>query len=354
MSELPPHNNPSVTVPGDSPAESCPTRTGDHRKWRGLHWLAALVGLFTIGCALLRFTLADSVHPLGILFYASPLSVLTAGSLFCLVVATRFRQWRRGVLWLILTGFFFTIWIQRDFRWSPQPPQQTSDSSPSISVLLWNIARKTDLTDTAAALRARDADVIALIEIAGDPKEWRQSLRDLLPDYDISVLGGGMALLVRGTAETAIPHSLGGGSEAREITATVKGIEFTFLVVDINANLQISREEALRNLATIADNLSNKRIIILGDFNTPPDSVWLNPLRQNHLQIFETCGRGYRATWPIPLPLIQLDQIWTNHLTNPIACEHYGLFLSDHSQVVAIIQPAQSVADPTDNLASPP
>lgn len=347
LSDLPSHNNPPETIASGSSIE--PSANVKKVNWiaRGVHWLAGAAGFFTLSGAILRVTLADSVHPLGILFYATPLPVLVAGSLFCLVAAALFRQWNRAVFWLIMATCFLPWWVASDFRFPPRGVHQTATPDPQVSVLLWNVARRSDLTDTIREIRERDADLVALIEMEGEPEQWRQTLGDELPGYDISVLGGGMFLLVRGTAGTSIPHSLGGGSEAREIAVTVNGMGFNLILVDINANLRIARDGALTHLARLADERSDKPLLVLGDFNTPPDSVWLTPLRQNHQLAFEASGRGYRATWPTPLPLMQLDQIWTNNLTNPIGCQHYPSIASDHLQVMAIIGPAQSDADPT-------
>lgn len=73
----------------------------------------------------------------------------------------------------------------------------------------------------------------------------------------------------------------------------------------------------------------------MGDFNTPPDSVHFKPIRQGFRNAFEIRGNGYSATWPIPLPLLTIDQIWTSHGIRVSRCECAWSWYSDHRPLLA-------------------
>ena len=95
-----------------------------------------------------------------------------------------------------------------------------------------------------------------------------------------------------------------------------------------------------QQLDDIAAHLSGPdeaRTILVGDFNTPLDSAYIAPLRKEMTNAFEASGSGCAATWPMPLPVLSLDQVWTTPSLRPVRCEHFGSWRSDHRAVVAEI-----------------
>jgi endonuclease/exonuclease/phosphatase family metal-dependent hydrolase len=76
-------------------------------------------------------------------------------------------------------------------------------------------------------------------------------------------------------------------------------------------------------------------VVLMGDFNTPSDSVHFDSLRQGFQNAFETGGNGNAATWPVPLPVLAIDHIWTNRLVRVHSARHAGSVQSDHKAVFA-------------------
>jgi endonuclease/exonuclease/phosphatase (EEP) superfamily protein YafD len=76
-------------------------------------------------------------------------------------------------------------------------------------------------------------------------------------------------------------------------------------------------------------------LIVLGDFNTPADSAFFRPLRAFATNAFEVAGSGCAATWPMPLPVLSLDQMWTTGRLRAVRCEHMLSWRSDHRAVRA-------------------
>jgi len=292
---------------------------------------------------MVRVTIKDRDFLSGLLFYATPLPVLLLGTVFCLGEACLHARRKFRLFWLMLMIGIGIQWLWTDWKFSLNSVADASkSSSPSsgeeVSVLFWNVARRQDLSAAARYLRQKQPDLVGLVEVQGDVKTWRAFWREQLPEYDVSILGGNMYLLTRGTSGQAIPYDLGGGSIARRMTVNVRNQSYEVLLVDVHANPLQPRRKALATLTQLADSLTEQRLLILGDFNTPEDSVHLRGLRIHHQLAFEAAGRGYAPTWPIPLPLMQLDQIWTNQNVIPVQCRHSWTWASDHEPVEAIIR----------------
>lgn len=318
-------------------------------------------GLFLTMLAILagtavRFTLRDQTLLSSLIFYGTPLPVLVLGVSCLLWSACTLRRWRVGFRWLILLLLLGAIWIRSDWKFSARPvagipPEMVAaaaletDDSEDVSLLFWNVARRRNLEAAADFIRRKDPDLVGLVEVQGEPETWRAFWRKELPEHDVSVLGSNMFLLTKGTSGEATPHDLGGGSQVRQLEVRFHNRLYEILLVDIQANPFQPREQALRKLTELADRLSDRRLVIMGDFNLPTDSIHLHALRKRHLLAFEAAGRGYAPTWPIPLPLMQLDQIWTNFQVIPVECRHSWTWASDHEPVEAIIRPRRSVPD---------
>ncbi|HVJ67010.1 MAG TPA: endonuclease/exonuclease/phosphatase family protein, partial [Caulifigura sp.] len=119
--------------------------------------------------------------------------------------------------------------------------------------------------------------------------------------------------------------------------------EWTVFACDIAANQFYQREPHLRELAKRAG-LRKNPVIIIGDFNTPMDSVHLGLLRNMGLtEAFESAGSGYQPTWPVPCPVLSLDQIWLDPRLQPISCSRHWSWRSDHAAAVAVIRPTSGI-----------
>jgi hypothetical protein len=217
-----------------------------------------------------------------------------------------------------------------------------------IRVLCWNVCRGyAGWEQIAAGLPAYNADVIVLIE-AGEPTDGMRALwQRRCPGYDVSLLGGGMVCLVRGSSGDATAPDVDGRTQLRQLGVTVKGRELTCLVVDVNSSPFYVRNGPLETIARTADALSDRPLVVLGDFNTPVDSALLGPLRECHSNAFEAAGEGYRPTWPVFCPVLALDQVWGNAKIRFDACHHTWSRCSDHRPVVTeltILQPTQTGA----------
>ena len=106
------------------------------------------------------------------------------------------------------------------------------------------------------------------------------------------------------------------------------------VVVDIDSQPWKSREKTMAGI--IAATGGDPKAIVLGDFNTPPESKWYGSWYGALKLANNTPHRGFRETWCYGIPLLTLDQIWYGKGWEANWTEHsrHG---SDHSRVKAYL-----------------
>ena len=113
------------------------------------------------------------------------------------------------------------------------------------------------------------------------------------------------------------------------------------MIVDFDAIVAYSRKPAFDRLFQLIDAIGDVPLIVMGDFNTPSDSVHFTELRKRMKSAFESAGSGYAKTWPMPLPVLDIDHIWVSRHFEIAACGHRTTFLSDHRAVFADLRWAE-------------
>ena len=308
--------------------------------------VAAICAASAIACAMvIRLTVRDAFVPASTIHYAFPIGVILAGSIFCFFCTLLIARRRIAICWAGWSVIVLIWWFHADWKTGTVPLVSVDAAEDSLTVMFWNVQRGRNLPGIAEFIRGVQPDVVGMVEVVGSPVDLRKFWNEELPEYDVSILGGGMELLVKnGTSGEAVPEIIGeGGSACRQITARVGGREIAFFVVDMDANPFRSREPALRRLTELTHEQTGTPVMILGDFNTPSDSIHFAPLREQHRLMFEEVGRGYRPTWPFPAPVLKLDHIWINRLLEPIDCRHGTSWASDHRPVIAWVRVASAV-----------
>ena len=328
-----------------SPSEQEPEQTDEtqphdrpvNRYWRAAYLFCGAVsiaGLFT------RLTVTDRWLFLSTIYYATPLALLCVGCL-CSAICTWALKWRRqSLVWAVLSVAMFFAWSTTCFSDKSQPTVESD-----ISVMFWNVARKKDMAPAANLINQVDADVVALVESGWANAERRQFWEEHCPNYDISLLGGGLLVMTKGTSGTCVAEELAKNSIYRRIDCQVNGHELTCVVVDLKSDPYYSRRPVLGKLANELAPFRDKNLVVMGDFNTPVESVHFGPMRQFLREAFEVSGKGYAPTWPHPAPVLWLDQIWVGPTIQPIQCHRLTPVNSDHRPVLAMLRIADEVEE---------
>jgi hypothetical protein len=159
---------------------------------------------------------------------------------------------------------------------------------------------------TVARVRQFDADILTISESMPEERkvpesrmaelkdEWRRELSG----YQSAFADGNLLLLIRGEITSEQHGDLGPGSFYSLYDLQLKGRALRMLQVDVYAKPTNSRGIPLKALVPLANSLRDRPLIIVGDFNTPRDSVFLDPLRVYHRNAWESAGDsrcGYLA-----------------------------------------------------------
>lgn len=296
-----------------------------------LIFAAAIVGTALVALGLvLHFTARDAVRALAPFFYALPMPLI-AGLAAALAIYWAWRKFRvPAALLAVVSIGTLTWWMVHAWMWSP--PTQARGV---LRVVHWNVDRPDwRLEGIARWLNAQDADVITLAERYPHKKDFRARWQKAFPDYQLVISDEELLCLVRGeilsVEDGLLPHA----SYGTLLRTRIRGREVTVLQVDIQADPLIERRRPLRRLTEIVAALGGENLVIAGDFNTPLESVHLAALRAEATNAFEAVGRGCAATWP-RVPLLSLDQIWSNQNLRPVRCELRASWRSDHRAVIA-------------------
>ncbi len=316
-----------------TPTEGVPPLS---RRRRWSVWLAW--GLIAVG-VLLHLTLRDAWQwPTAALFYALPRPVLAAIAVLAAGLA-RLLSRRESRVSLIVATIMLGCVGYRDIRWT-NPPTAQSQGRP-LRVVVWNAAHLARGREAAAAwIREWDADIIGIVEAGptypGDIKDWKR----LLPGYAIASPRLQSLILARGDVQLHDVVSLGFDSDAMPATVIVEDTACEVVLVDIVSNIRLGRSGPLRKLARMLDEAPARPQIVMGDFNTPPESVWLHPLREQYRDAFDVAGRGYQPTWPLPVPSLKLDYVWVAPGVTVEQCHHGWTTASDHRPVFVTLKTA--------------
>lgn len=327
-----------MSGPQTSPAAPPATASPEARRHCLPRWLDALfllAGFVSLAGLAIRLTIKDSTAPISALFYATPLPILTVG--FGLLG----WRWQRGRLIrsaFALMALGLAVWTSSVYWRSSTTVASGAPDTQRVRVLFWNTGRGSigDDAAIAAEIRRAAADIVVLVEAVpwDEPDAIRRFWREACPELRPSVLGGGIVLLTRFPSGETLTADLPLDSITRQLDVDCDGHPLTLLICDIGSNPARSRGEVLSMVGETAGKLAERATLVLGDFNTPPDSLHFGPLRRAYRNGFETAGTGYLATWPMPLPVLALDQMWVSPSVTPLSCRHLWSLQSDHRPVL--------------------
>ena len=295
--------------------------------------LVRLVQLAVVSGVLLHLTLRDAIPGIAVLYYALPRIVLAALALLVALATAWSRRTGPTVAWLVIAAVLIAWWHRAEWR------EAGNDSSTGITVMYWNTGRGAGGWEAIMAeIEDRQPDLVALGETDHPSNEFRTLWCERFPQYDVSFLGGGMLCLVRGASSDARVPRFDDHTQGRELDVTIDGAELRCLIIDVYALPVYDRSDALSAIAQHVRHADGRPLLILGDFNTPVESIHLRDLRKEHVNAFEQAGQGYIATWPARAPMLSLDQIWANSQVAVLNCRHLRTAVSDHCAVEATVR----------------
>lgn len=293
-------------------------------------WLAG--GLLVV--LILRLSVADRWPVASMLFYATPWPLIMLGWCVAALLFPRRSQARRYSVLTALACAATTAGSQ--WAWNSQP---IAADEPGLEILFWNVARgKHGWNNVLDELRKSPADVIALCE-ADSPLISAEEWRATFPNQYVYRQPAGLLWISRRPVEVRpLPWAPGmiGGSE---LIAQFDGQPVRLLLIDLAGAPYLSRQPGWTQLRRFLEERRDESAVLVGDLNTPDDSVWTGLCRSFARPAFRTHGRGYAPTWPLPCPVLALDQAWVTENVEVQACELGWSNLSDHRWIKLKLRP---------------
>lgn len=297
--------------------------------------------LLIVGLAI-RLTIRDTIPYLSVFFYATPLIVLAAAALF--ISANRFLNGRRktAATCLLLSVSLFSWWRAASHFSHPVQPSEPEPTA-SKKLLFWNISYvDAGWPAIIQELLKHDADIIGLVEVGPGYPDILDEIKAAFPEHQLFWAGHGI-LLARGQWELREWGSLNRDGSFAVVRARFEdGVTIDTVLVDIHGFILMPRGPAMQSLTDVLSRHTLEPVCVMGDFNTPPDSVFFTPIRERFENAFEASGNGYYVTWPTITPVLALDQIWIPPGTAE-ACKLTTTPLSDHRLVTAKVRFAEAL-----------
>jgi endonuclease/exonuclease/phosphatase (EEP) superfamily protein YafD len=292
----------------------------------------ALGCVFVVGAGVLvRLTVRDSSPAWAAIYYALPWIVM-AGALAAAAAAWLVIGRRRiAAASIVAAGVLATLWLVHTTYAKPCAPQPGD-----VRVLLLNTARgHAGWNEVARELPPFDVDVIGLVEAGGKGPARQQFWEENFPEHHVYLPGGGLAILTRGDLRRVSVHRLDGISRFAEAEIDLEGRLVRVILADLDASPRFDRKRLIGAVFRAAEAQPDVPTIVMGDFNTPIDSLWFERIRKRYRHVFEEAGSGMLVTWPAPLPLVAIDHVWVSDGITPTCATLESHAMSDHRLVSA-------------------
>ena len=300
------------------------------RACRTLLWLLLVVGLG------LHFTIRDGIDELAFLFYVLPLPVLLCFALLLGWGSKPGTRCRRTAMFLALV--VIVAWSTRSWRW-----HESSDLAlrkpGEVRVMFWNLSRPTKpFADFVNLVKEFDPDVIGCTEPADkgqriDVSVWQQAL----PSYEARPAFQELLWFSRVTPRHESTGMLDGLGSYVHAELDLAGQVVPLVIADVWASPWIPRTRQLSEALSQVTGRPNA--LLIGDFNTPGESVHFNAYRQELADAFEAGGRGLRETWFYTLPVLSIDHVWVGRDWQVLEARKVWSLDSDHAALLVRLVP---------------
>jgi hypothetical protein len=210
-------------------------------------------------------------------------------------------------------------------QWAP--PNRTDESTPTLRLVHWNVAHGAwGIAGVERTLLQSRTDLVVLSE-APQSLSMAGFLARLGPEYR-SVQFGTMAVIASGELDE--PRRLCADPELKATLVSWRqphGV-LKILAIDIGSNILVARDPVLKRVVSMM--AAHQPDLVVGDFNSPRRSRALWPPPRGYVHAYDVAGRGWSATWPVPCPLLAIDQCLLSRRVRARRFELNATWYSDH------------------------
>lgn len=201
--------------------------------------------------------------------------------------------------------------------------------------MFWNVFRGYFGWDSIVrSINEEDPDLIVLAEVAKYrlPEEFWDNK---FPDHtEVVFLPREVVVLSKYPVIARTEHHQSWKGSYQRLQLRINDQDLNLLIADVPSPPAYKRDQPIGLIEDMAAQYADGPAMLVGDFNTPVDSVFLNPIRNNYRHAFEVTGNGYLATWPMPAPVIAIDHCWVSKHIEVTACKIKWTIHSDHRPIV--------------------
>lgn len=276
---------------------------------------------------IIHFLVKDRNLFFATIFNISPVPILISIGLVLSIILYRDKKVYKLVL--TITILLICHWIYSYYGF-----KEVTINKGDTSIVLWNIdnSESLPLDNIDQKIKTYSPEIMAFLEAKNIGTNKLKYLKKKYPDYTFTVLQGYMLLATKGNAKHIEYTKLKTISKYHLLETSIKGKIKRILLTDIAVFKSRNRWQDLKTVLNYA--LEHKADIILGDFNTPYESMHFNGFKDNY-QSFHDVSEGFAATWPKGLPLLELDQIWVTPEIEPISLKKFYLKeYSNHDMLI--------------------
>ncbi|MFD2292518.1 endonuclease/exonuclease/phosphatase family protein [Mariniflexile gromovii] len=216
------------------------------------------------------------------------------------------------------------VWLGRSFK--IHIPETIKDTD--FEIVFWNASRDSGFED-AFNLNTGIPDMMVLVE---SKKNNLEKLQLKYPKYFFYELRRGIYIFSK-TQVNVVNETVSNYSTS-VINFNSKGINF--YVVDVTGSTDVPRNWELNFVNKLIS--KNQKTIVLGDFNLPFESKYLNKMKSEFNHAFNEKGNGFRETWFWNLPLLSLDHIWVSKDLEILKTQKINTFKSDHTMLKTYVR----------------
>ena len=235
-------------------------------------------------------------------------------------------------------------------------PDRAPMGSSQVSILHWNVMwagrNATRWHDLAREIRRRDPDLVVLSEAPPDDmvvESFSFRAQRASAVYVTNEPGErywyNPMVCSRGPLKREWRIDIANGA-AMSVLAEVRGRTVRLLVVDGKSDPRIGRTPMLHDIAAACDRLARRGQpvdVIVGDFNAVGRSIGFDAFAaagEEGYRRSSDYGGGWRATWPAPVPVYDIDHLWVRNDWAVIGCELFSARGTDHrGQFVRVALP---------------
>lgn len=267
----------------------------------------------------IHFIFKEHSYRSSLFYYAFPLPIILLIVLFLSIFL--FRKFRRYNF--LVAALLLFIWLGRSFKIHFSETINEND----IEIVFWNASRHNGYNQ-AFQINNSIPDILVMVESARSNIE---NFKNKYPNFYLYLSKKEIAIFSKTPIRIIKESSSKYNSKA--INFEINNINF--YAIDIQASHDVPRKRELKFIDELI--VIKENTIILGDFNTPYESKYLNNIKTNFNHAFNEKGNGFRETWFWNIPLLSLDHIWVSKDLSINHIEKINTFKSDHSMLRMIL-----------------